>query len=185
MKLFKKLLAVTLVAVLAMSLFTACGDASGVPDSTAEMAHWQNLNNEARKYGLENGTVLNDVDYSKDLSAYTREKLNVYLELLNKGEYLKYENDRYTNEKLKSKLDEIDARCQRETGYKCTVYMISGKDTNGNMKVDYSILYKRDGRGDLSTQRFLDADKIGVACIANKQDSQTYTMMECYQKVNK
>lgn len=185
MKLFKKLLAVTLVAVLAMSLFTACGDASGVPDSTAEMAHWQNLNNAARKYGLEYGPVLNDVDYSKELSAYTREKLNVYLELLNKGEYLKYENDRYTNEKLKSKLDEIDARCQRETGYKCTVYMISGRDTNGNMQVDYSILYKRDGRGDLSTQRFLNADWIGVACIANKQDSQTYTMMECYQKVDK
>ena len=149
MKLFKKLLAVTLVAVLAMSLFTACGDASGVPDSTAEMAHWQNLNNAARKYGL------------------------------------KYENDRYTNEKLKSKLDEIDARCQRETGYKCTVYMISGRDTNGNMQVDYSILYKKDGLGKSSTDRFLNADWIGVACIANKQDSQTYTMMECYQKVDK
>ena len=185
MKLFKKLLAVTLVAVLAMSLFTACGDASGVPDSTAEMAHWQNLNNEARKYGLENGTVLNDVDYSKELSAYTREKLNVYLELLNKGEYLGYENDRYTDKTLKNKLDEIDARCQKATGYKCTVYMISGKDANGNMKVDYSILYKRDGLGYPSTQRFLDADRIGVACIANKKDSKTYTMMECYQEVNK
>lgn len=185
MKLFKKLLAVTLVAVLAMSLFTACGDASGVPDSTAEMAHWQNLNNEARKYGLENGTVLNDVDYSKELSAYTREKLNVYLELLNKGEYLGYGNDRYTDKTLKNKLDEIDARCQKATGYKCTVYMISGKDANGNMKVDYSILYKQDGLGNSSTQRFLDADRIGVACIANKKDSKTYTMMECYQKVNK
>lgn len=185
MKLFKKLLAVTLVAVLAMSLFTACGDASGVPDSTAEMAHWQNLNNEARKYGLENGTVLNDVDYSKELSAYTREKLNVYLELLNKGEYLGYGNDRYTDKTLKNKLDEIDARCQKATGYKCTVYMISGKDANGNMKVDYSILYKQDGLGNSSTQRFLDADRIGVACIANKKDSKTYTMMECYQKVDK
>lgn len=185
MKLFKKLLAVTLVAVLAMSLFTACGDASGVPDSTAEMAHWQNLNNAARKYGLEYGPVLNDVDYSKELSAYTREKLNVYLELLNKGEYLGYENDRYNNEKLKSKLDEINARCQKETGYKCTVYMISGKDANGNMQVDYSILYKQDGLGNSSTQRFLNADWIGVACIANKQDSKTYTMMECYQKVDK
>lgn len=183
MKLFEKLLAVTLVAVLAMSLFTACGDASGVPDSTAEMAHWQNLNNEARKYGLENGTVLNDVDYSKELSTYTREKLNVYLELLNKGEYLGYENDRYTDKTLKNKLDEIDARCQKETGYKCTVYMISGKDANGNMKVDYSILYKRDGLGYPSTQRFLDADRIGVACIANKKDSKTYTMMECYQEI--
>ena len=185
MKLFKKLLAVTLVAVLAMSLFTACGDASGVPDSTAEMAHWQNLNNEARKYGLENGPVLNDVDYSKELSAYTREKLNVYLELLNKGEYLGYGNDRYTDKTLKNKLDEIDARCQKATGYKCTVYMISGKDANGNMKVDYSILYKQDGLGNSSTQRFLDADRIGVACIANNKDSKTYTMMECYQKVDK
>lgn len=185
MKLFKKLLAVTLVAVLAMSLFTACGDASGVPDSTAEMAHWQNLNNAARKYGLEYGPVLNDVDYSKELSAYTREKLNVYLELLNSGEYLGYGNDRYNNPKLQKKLDEIDARCQKETGYKCTVYMISGKDANGNMQVDYSILYKQDGLGKSSTDRFLNADWIGVACIANKQDSKTYTMMECYQKVNK
>lgn len=185
MKLFKKLLAVTLVAVLAMSLFTACGDASGVPDSTAEMAHWQNLNNEARKYGLEHGPVLNDVDYSKKLSTYTREKLNVYLELLNKGEYLGYGNDRYTNPTVKSKLAEIDARCQKETGYKCTVYMISGRDTNGNMKVDYSILYKQDVLGNSTTQHFLNADWIGVACIPNKQDSKTYTMMECYQKVNK
>lgn len=185
MKLFKKLLAVTLVAVLAMSLFTACGDASGVPDSTAEMAHWQNLNNEARKYGLEHGPVLNDVDYSKELSAYTREKLNVYLELLNNGEYLGYGNDRYTDKTLKNKLDEIDARCQKATGYKCTVYMISGKDANGNMKVDYSILYKQDGLGKSSTDRFLNADWIGVACIANKKDSKTYTMMECYQKVDK
>ena len=185
MKLFKKLLAVTLVAVLAMSLFTACGDASGVPDSTAEMAHWQNLNIAARKYGTENGTILNDVDYSKELSAYTREKLNVYLDLLNKGEYLGYGNDRYTNPTVKSKLAEIDARCQRETGYKCTVYMISGKDTNGNMQVDYSILYKQDGFGDSSTNRFLNAQWIGVACVPNKQDSKTYTMMECYQEVNK
>ena len=185
MKLFKKLLAVTLVAVLAMSLFTACGDASGVPDSTAEMAHWQNLNNAARKYGLEYGPVLNDVDYSKELSAYTREKLNVYLELLNKGEYLGYGNDRYTNPTVKSKLAEIDARCQRETGYKCTVYMISGKDANGNMQVDYSILYKQDGFGDSSTERFGRADEIGVACIANKQDSKTYTMMECYEEIKK
>lgn len=185
MKLFKKLLAITLVAVLAMSLFTACGDASGVPDSTAEMAHWQNLNNEARKYGLEHGPVLNDVDYSKKLSTYTREKLNVYLELLNKGEYLGYGNDRYTNPTVKSKLAEIDARCQKETGYKCTVYMISGRDTNGNMKVDYSILYKQDVLGNSTTQHFLNADWIGVACIPNKQDSKTYTMMECYQKVNK
>ena len=185
MKLFKKLLAVTLVAVLAMSLFTACGDASGVPDSTAEMAHWQNLNNAAKKYGIESGTILNDVDYSKELSAYTREKLNIYLELLNQGKYLGYGNERYTNENLKNKLNEIDARCQKETGYKCTVYMISGKDTNGNMQVDYSILYKQDGRGDSSTERFLNADGIGVACIANKQDSMTYTMMECYQKINK
>ena len=185
MKLFKKLLAVTLVAVLAMSLFTACGDASGVPDSTAEMAHWQNLNIAAKKYGMEIGNILHDVDYSKKLSAYTREKLNVYLDLLNKGEYLGYENDRYTNPTVKSKLDEIDARCQKETGYKCTVYMISGKDTNGNMQVDYSILYKKDGLGNLSTQRFLDADRIGVACIANKQDSQTYTMMECYEEIKK
>lgn len=185
MKLFKKLLAVTLVAVLAMSLFTACGDASGVPDSTAEMAHWQNLNIAAKKYGMESGNILHDVDYSKELSAYTREKLNVYLDLLNKGEYLGYENDRYTNPTVKSKLDEIDARCQKETGYKCTVYMISGKDTNGNMQVDYSILYKKDGLGNLSTQRFLDADRIGVACIANKQDSQTYTMMECYEEIKK
>lgn len=185
MKLFKKLLAVTLVAVLAMSLFTACGDASGVPDSTAEMAHWQNLNNEARKYGLEYGPVLNDVDYSKELSAYTREKLNVYLELLNNGEYLGYGNDRYTDKTLQNKLDEIDARCQKATGYKSTVYMISGKDANGNMKVDYSILYKKDGLGKESTDRFLNADWIGVACIANKKDSKTYTMMECYQKVDK
>lgn len=183
MKLFKKLLAVTLVAVLAMSLFTACGDASGVPDSTAEMAHWQNLNNEARKYGLEHGPVLNDVDYSKKLSTYTREKLNVYLELLNKGEYLGYGNDRYTNPTVKSKLAEIDARCQKETGYKCTVYMISGRDTNGNMKVDYSILYKQDVLGNSTTQHFLNADWIGVACIPNKQDSKTYTMMECYQEI--
>ena len=185
MKLFKKLLAVTLVAVLAMSLFTACGDASGVPDSTAEMAHWQNLNIAAKKYGMESGNILHDVEYSKKLSAYTREKLNVYLDLLNKGEYLGYENDRYTNPTVKSKLADIDARCQRETGYKCTVYMISGKDTNGNMQVDYSILYKQDGFGDSSTNRFLNAQWIGVACVPNKQDSKTYTMMECYEEIKK
>lgn len=185
MKLFKKLLAVTLVAVLAMSLFTACGDASGVPDSTAEMAHWQNLNIAAKKYGMESGNILHDVEYSKKLSAYTREKLNVYLDLLNKGEYLGYENDRYTNPTVKSKLADIDARCQRETGYKCTVYMISGKDANGNMQVDYSILYKQDGFGDSSTNRFLNAQWIGVACVPNKQDSKTYTMMECYEEIKK
>ena len=117
------------------------------------------------------GEVLNDVAYSKELSAYTREKLNVYLELLNKGEYLGYGNDRYTNEKLKSKLDEIDARCQKETGYKYTVYMISGKDTNGNMQVDYSILYKT-GRPWKVVHESLPECRLDRRCLHREQAGQ-------------
>ena len=184
MKLFKKLLAVTLVAVLALTVFTACdgvGNADDIPSNPTEMRYWQTLNNKARTYKTSDGKVLTDVKYSKDLSDYTTKKLYAYLELLNKGEYLKYENDRYTNEKLKSKLDEIDAACQKAKGYKSTVYVIS----DGDKEPKYEVLYAENSCWENATNAFFKADFITISRQKNKGDGKTYTMMECYQKVDK
>lgn len=184
MKLFKKLLAVTLVAVLALTVFTACdgvGNADDIPSNPTEMRYWQTLNNKARNYTTSDGKVLTDVKYNKDLSDYTAKKLNAYLELLNKGEYLKYENDRYNNEKLKSKLDEIDAACQKAKGYKSTVYVIS----DGDKEPDYKVLYEEKYCWENATNAFFKADFIAISRQKNNGDGKTYTMMECYQKVDK
>lgn len=184
MKLFKKLLAVTLVAVLALTIFTACdgvGNADDIPSNPTEMRYWQTLNNKARTYTTSDGKVLTDVKYNKALSDYTTKKLYAYLELLNKGEYLKYENDRYNNEKLKSKLDEIDAACQKATGYKSTVYVIS----DGDSEPDYKVLYAENYCWENATNAFFKADFIAISRQKNNRDGKTYTMMECYQKVDK
>lgn len=178
MKLFKKLLAVTLVAVLALTVFTACGDSSGVPESTAEMKYWQDLNTAARAYGTDNGTILNDVPYSKDLSDYTWQKLNAYINLKNEKDDSTLE---YTEDEVTKLFDAINDKCKSEKNYKATVYVVS----EPNKAPDYKVLYQRDGFGYESTSRFLNADYIGVASIKNeKGDSKTYVMMECYQKID-
>ena len=179
MKLFKKLLAVTLVAVLALTVFTACdgvGNADDIPSNPTEMRYWQTLNNKARNHTTSDGKVLTDVKYSKDLSDYTAKKLNAYLNLMNEDPTLGDGNDRYTDDTVKSKMKEIDAACQKAKGYKSTVYVIS----DGDSEPDYKVLYAGD-----ATDAFFKADFITISRQKNNGDGKTYTMMECYQKVDK
>lgn len=183
MKLFKKLLAVTLVAVLALTVFTACdgvGNADDIPSNPTEMRYWQTLNNKARNYTTSDGKVLTDVKYSKDLSDYTAKKLNAYLNLMNGDTTLGYGNDRY-KDKVKNKMNEIDAACQKAKGYKSTVYVIS----DGDSEPDYKVLYAENSCWGNATDAFFKADFITIARQKNSRDGKTYTMMECYQKVNK
>lgn len=184
MKLFKKLLAVTLVAVLALTVFTACdgvGNADDIPSNPTEMRYWQTLNNKARNYTTSDGKVLTDVKYSKDLSDYTAKKLNAYLNLINKDNTLSYDKDRYTKDKVKNKMNEIDAACQKAKGYKSTVYVIS----DGDSEPKYEVLYAENSCWGNATDAFFKADFITIARQKNSGDGKTYTMMECYQKVNK
>ena len=183
MKLFKKLLAVTLVAVLALTVFTACdgvGNADDIPSNPTEMRYWQTLNNKARTYTTSDGKVLTDVKYSKDLSDYTAKKLYAYLNLINKDNTLSYGKERYTD-KVKNKMDEIDAACQKAKGYKSTVYVIS----DGDMEPKYEVLYAENSCWENATNAFFKADFITIARQKNNRDGKTYTMMECYQKVDK
>ena len=184
MKLFKKLLAVTLVAVLALTVFTACdgvGNADDIPSNPTEMRYWQTLNNNARTYKTSDGKVLTDVKYSKDLSDYTAKKLDAYLNLVNADPTLSGDNDRYTKDEVKNKMKEIDAECQKAKGYKSTVYVIS----DGDKEPDYKVLYAEDSCWENATSAFLNADYITIARQKNNKDGKTYTMMECYQKVDK
>lgn len=184
MKLFKKLLAVTLVAVLALTVFTACdgvGNADDIPSNPTEMRYWQTLNNKARNYTTSDGKVLTDVKYSKDLSDYTAKKLNAYLNLMNEDPTLSGGNDRYTKDTVKNKMNEIDAACQKAKGYKSTVYVIS----DGDSEPKYEVLYAENSCWGNATDAFFKADFITIARQKNKGDGKTYTMMECYQKVDK
>ena len=184
MKLFQKLLAVTLVAVLALTVFTACdgvGNADDIPSNPTEMRYWQTLNNKARTYTTSDGKVLTDVKYSKALSDYTAKKLDAYLNLVKADSTLSYGDDRYTKDKVKNKMNEIDAECQKATGYKSTVYVIS----DGDQEPDYKVLYAEDSCWGNATNAFFNADYITIARRKSTADGKTYTMMECYQKVNK
>ena len=185
MKLFKKLLAVTLVAVLALTVFTACdgvGNADDIPSNPTEMRYWQTLNNNARTYKTSDGKVLTDVKYSKDLSDYTAKKLNAYLNLMNEHPTLSGGNERYTDPELKNKMKEIDAAGQKAKGYKSTVYVIS----DGDSEPKYEVLYAENNFcWENATDAFFKADFITIARQKNSGDGKTYTMMECYQKVNK
>lgn len=184
MKLFKKLLAVTLVAVLALTVFTACdgvGNADDIPSNPTEMRYWQTLNNNARTYKTSDGKVLTDVKYSKDLSDYTAKKLDAYLNLVKADPTLSYGDDRYTKDKVKNKMNEIDAECQKAKGYKSTVYVIS----DGDKEPDYKVLYAEDSCWGNATNAFFKADFIAIARRKSAADGLTYTMMECYQKVDK
>ena len=184
MKLFKKLLAVTLVAVLALTVFTACdgvGNADDIPSNPTEMRYWQTLNNKARTYTTSDGKVLTDVKYSKDLSDYTAKKLYAYLNLVNEHPTLGYGNERYKNPEVTNKMKEIDAECQKAKGYKATVYVIS----DGDKEPDYKVLYAEDSCWGNATDAFFKADFITIARRKNNRDGKTYTMMECYQEVNK
>ena len=176
MKLFKKLLAVTLVAVLALTVFTACdaGNAEDIPSDTTSMRYWQELNNQATAYNPGDGTVLTSVKYSKDLSDYTWQKLNAYINLKNKRDNSILE---YTSDEVTDFFDDINDKCKSEKKYEATVYVV------GTGTPNYKILYQTDAFGSSSTSRFLNADYIGIARIENKQDGKTYTMMECYQEV--
>lgn len=182
MKLFKKLLAVTLVAVLALTVFTACdgvGNADDIPSNPTEMRYWQTLNNKARNYTTSDGKVLMDVKYNKDLSDYTAKKLYAYLNLMNEDPTLGYGNDRYTKDKVKNKMNEIDAECQKAKGYKSTVYVIS----DGDKEPDYKVLYAEDSCWENATNAFFNAKFIAIARQKNNRDGKTYTMMECYQEI--
>ena len=79
MRLFKKLLAVAMVAVLALTVLTGCdtGDASEVPSNATEASIYQNLNDYASSY---TGAVLGPLSYRKDLSDVTYQKLSLWIQ---------------------------------------------------------------------------------------------------------
>lgn len=176
MKLFKKLLAVTLVAVLALTVFTACGDSSGIPSSTTELRYVQELYTNAKAFGVDNGTILNDPPYDKDLSDYTYQKLNAYVKMLEDDSTVSY-----TDKEVTKKFDEINDKCKSEKNCEATVYVIS----EANKAPDYSVLYKKDAFNESSTNRYLNADYITIYRLSNAKGDKTYTMMECYQKIIK
>lgn len=174
MKLFKKLLAVTLVAVLALTVFTACdgaGSSDDIPSDTTELRYWQTLNNQARTYFRNtegSGMVLNDLPYKKDLSEdYTWQKLNEYILCLQDDSEVKD-----TDKVVQDKFDEIEKKCEQEKNYKAVLYVIS----EANKEPDYSLLYRY-------SSIYLNTDYVTIARIKDEKANKTYTMMECYQKI--
>lgn len=167
MKLFKKVLAVALAAMLALTVFTACdgGDTTEVPSDNTAAAYIQELNTTAQSNGMNN--VL---DYSADLSNVTRDKLNVWLRNKNG------EKDVDTDDKLNDQFEAIDKKCKAERKYESIAYIVS----QGDSKPVYKDLFA-------SKDLYESADKVAIIRIKNESDNggdgKTYTMIELYRKI--
>ena len=174
MKLFKKLLAVAMVAVLALTVLTGCdtGDTSEVPSNATEARIYQNLNDYASAY---TGAVLSPLYYSKDLSAMTSRKLNVYLQYVN-GDIKKSEYE--------DAIDALDAECEKTYGYtvskqgddKCILITTTTPSSAEAFKPLYDL-----------TNAYMNATKVAIKRVENKAenggDGRVYTMIECYREV--
>ena len=157
MKLFKKLLAVAMVAVLALTVLTGCdAGTNATPSNNTEFRYWQNFNNGAMNYYKDKGVVLNQVNWSEEYSKVTNQKLSVWM-------------DRYVNDKIKN--DENKSKAANNV--KSIKFVVSEA---ANKEPDYSQLYKLD--------KFLDADYVGIARISDPDDSnKVYTMFEIFEKI--
>ena len=169
MKLFKKLLAVTLVAVLALTVFTACGDSgstSEIPSDLTEQKYYQNLNDAAFQYNASAPLY-----YSESLSAYTRSKLNLYIQ---------YDQDEIKEQEYKDGKNKLEDECKAKLGY-----VVAEQDevqcaliTTSTPK--YEELYKMENAYNAAT-------KVAIARVYSDPvkggNGKTYTMIECYKTV--
>lgn len=180
MKLFKKLLAVTLAAVLALTVLTACdaGDVSEIPSNATEARIYQYLNDHAAEY---QDAVLPTLYYSKDLSNVAYQRLTLWIR------YNVNNNDtknKMTKDEYDDAVKKLEADCREKYGYevseivdeKCQMITTS----TPYKAADFKPLY------DMSNA-YRNATKVAVARIENKAedggDGKTYTLIQCYREV--
>ena len=169
MKLFKKLLAVTLVAVLALTVFTACdgsGNTNELPPDWVRQKIYQDVNDGAQAY---QETVLPVLYYSADLTAYTEQKLNAYI---------RYVNEDITKEKYEAEIKKLDDVCKAKLNY-----VVAQQDDQKCLLIKDSTTTKEDYKKELysKSDAYRAASKIGIARIQNGQFGKTYTMIEVYK----
>ena len=171
MKLLKKLLALTLVGVLALTLLTGCSDSSSadIPEDNIAASYVQALNNGAEKY---TDPVLPTLYYSASLSDVTANKLNVWLRWINNEDAVD------TEEKRDDLIDAIEDKCKAEKKYESVAVVVS----EGDRAPDYKELYEK-------TDAYCSADKVAIIRIKNEVenggDGKTYTMIELYKDISK
>ena len=146
MKLFKKLLAVAMVAVLALTVLTACDTGTTDPDAVYPDDETENvvfaLNNNAAKSGLPQLT------YSVKYSKITQQLLDNYMN--NRSDITKY------SEEYKRITDSLDKN----------VKIIVGVMT-GNPAVKSSFKYD----SLYSVENYQNAEKVGVAFKNSSSDT--------------
>ena len=139
MKLFKKLLAVAMVAVLALTVLTACDTGTTDPDAVIPNDETENvmyaLNNNAAAAGLPRLT------YSVKYSKITQELLDNYMN--NYGDISKY------REEYNRIVDSLDKNV------KIIVDVIPDTNPVTKSKFKYDSLYK--------VSDYHDAEKVGIA----------------------
>ena len=169
MKLFKKLLAVTLVAVLALTVFTACdgsGNTNELPPDWVRQKIYQDVNDGAQAY---QETVLPVLYYSADLTSYTEQKLNAYIS---------YVNEDITKEKYEAAIKRLDDECKAKLNY-----VVAQQDDQKCFLIKDSTTTKEDYKKELysKSDAYRAASKVGIARIQNGQFGKTYTMIEVYK----
>lgn len=169
MKLFKKLLAVTLVAVLALTVFTACdgsGNTNELPPDWVRQKIYQDVNDGAQAY---QETVLPVLYYSADLTSYTEQKLNAYI---------RYVNEDITKEKYEAAIKRLDDECKAKLNY-----VVAQQDDQKCFLIKDSTTTKEDYKKELysKSDAYRAASKVGIARIQNGQFGKTYTMIEVYK----
>ena len=169
MKLFKKLLAVTLVAVLALTVFTACdgsGNTNEIPPDWVRQKIYQDVNDGAQAY---QETVLPVLYYSADLTSYTEQKLNAYIRCVNKT---------ISEEEYKAEIKRLDDECKAKLNY-----VVAQQDDQKCLLIKDSTTTKEDYKKELysKSDAYRAASKVGIARIQNGQFGKTYTMIEVYK----
>ena len=170
MKLFKKLLAVTLVAVLALTVFTACdgnGNTNELPPDWVRQKIYQDVNDGAQAY---QETVLPVLYYSADLTAYTEQKLNEYINC--------YVKETISEEKYKAEIKRLDDECKAKLNY-----VVAQQDDQKCLLIKDSTTTKEDYKKELysKSDAYRAASRVGIARIQNGQFGKTYTMIEVYK----
>lgn len=169
MKLFKKLLAVTLVAVLALTVFTACdgsGNTNELPPDWVRQKIYQDVNDGAQAY---QETVLPVLYYSADLTSYTEQKLNAYI---------RFVNETISEEEYKAEIKRLDNECKAKLNY-----VVAQQDDQKCLLIKDSTTTKEDYKKELysKSDAYRAASKVGIARIQNGQFGKTYTMIEVYK----
>lgn len=172
MKLFKKLLAVTLVAVLALTVFTACdgsGNTNEIPPDWVRQKIYQDVNDGAQAY---QETVLPVLYYSSDLTSYTEKKLNAYINYSVKETITKAEYD--------AEIKRLDDECKAKLNY-----VVAQQDDQKCLLIKDSTTTKEDYKKELysKSDAYRAASRVGIARIQNGQFGKTYTMIEVYKSI--